>query len=220
MQRAPAHTAARSLGICRSRKTLQKPYQNLVLQVLHRQSGDHLDDDELPLDPCPSAGSPDPILHALQKVGIGLSTLSHLRRRPARTRRWPYLQLVAASDVCSRPLRLPLNESRPQGVQAHPRTASAYVKFSSLRPITGGSCDLFLQEAGIMASVRHPNVISYLGVCAEPACIVTEYCSKGSLTDVLRRGRASPAHAAALDWPRRLNMAMDAAKVRPPQVKQ
>ena len=29
-----------------------------------------------------------------------------------------------------------------------------------------------------MASVRHPNVISYLGVCAEPACIVTEYCSK------------------------------------------
>ncbi len=38
-----------------------------------------------------------------------------------------------------------------------------------------------------MASVRHPNVISYLGVCPEPACIVTEYCSKGSLTDVLRR---------------------------------
>lgn len=64
-----------------------------------------------------------------------------------------------------------------------------------------------------MASVRHPNVISYLGVCAEPACIVTEYCSKGSLTDVLRRGRASVAHRTALDWPRRLNMAMDAAKV-------
>jgi serine/threonine protein kinase len=106
----------------------------VAVKVLHRQSGDHLDDDDLPLDPCPSAGSPDPILHALQK------------------------------------------------------------------------------EAGIMASVRHPNVISYLGVCAEPACIVTEYCSKGSLTDVLRRGRASPAHAAALDWPRRLNMAMDAAK--------
>ena len=35
-----------------------------------------------------------------------------------------------------------------------------------------------------MASVRHPNVISYLGLCTEPACIVTEYCSKGSLTDV------------------------------------
>lgn len=106
----------------------------VAVKVLHRQSGDHLDDDDLPLDPCPSAGSPDPILNALQK------------------------------------------------------------------------------EAGIMASVRHPNVISYLGVCAEPACIVTEYCSKGSLTDVLRRGRASVAHRTALDWPRRLNMAMDAAK--------
>ena len=48
-----------------------------------------------------------------------------------------------------------------------------------------------------MASVRHPNVISYLGLCTEPACIVTEYCSKGSLTDVrapasLKRGRAEP----------------------------
>lgn len=105
----------------------------VAVKVLHRQTGDHQDED-LPLDPCPSAGSPDPILCALQK------------------------------------------------------------------------------EAGIMASVRHPNVISYLGVCAEPACIVTEYCSKGSLTDVLRRGRISTSHAAALDWSRRLNMAMDAAK--------
>lgn len=107
LQGAPAHTAARSLDICRPRKNLQKPYQKPVLQVLHRQSGDHLDDDELPLDPCPSAGSPDPILHALQKVGIGLSTLSHLRRSPVRTRRWPYLQLDALSDVCNRPPRLP-----------------------------------------------------------------------------------------------------------------
>jgi serine/threonine protein kinase len=40
------------------------------MQVLHRQTGDHLDDDDLPLDPCPSAGSPDPILNALQKVRI------------------------------------------------------------------------------------------------------------------------------------------------------
>ena len=42
-----------------------------------------------------------------------------------------------------------------------------------------------------MASVRHPNVISYLGICTEPACIVTEYCAKGSLTDVSHRCRRS-----------------------------
>ena len=49
-----------------------------------------------------------------------------------------------------------------------------------------------VQEAGIMASVRHPNVISYLGLCTEPACIVTEYCSKGSLTDVRRPRLVKP----------------------------
>lgn len=43
-----------------------------------------------------------------------------------------------------------------------------------------------------MASVRHPNVISYLGLCTEPACIVTEYCSKGSLTDVRTLSPTSP----------------------------
>ncbi len=42
-----------------------------------------------------------------------------------------------------------------------------------------------------MASVRHPNVISYLGICTEPACIVTEYCAKGSLTDVSHPCRCS-----------------------------
>jgi Protein tyrosine and serine/threonine kinase len=73
---------------------------------------------------------------------------------------------------------------------------------------------MHLQEASIMAALRHPNVVMYLGICTEPACVVTEYCARGSLTDVLRRARCSPAHAAPLDWPRRINMALDAAKVR------
>ena len=34
----------------------------------------------------------------------------------------------------------------------------------------------------------------------------------GSLNDVLKRARSSPLLAAQLDWPRRLNMALDAAK--------
>ena len=63
-----------------------------------------------------------------------------------------------------------------------------------------------------MASLRHPNVVGFLGVCAHPPCVVTEYCGRGSLTDVLRGGAKSPAKAAQIDWPRRLNMALDAAK--------
>ena len=45
-----------------------------------------------------------------------------------------------------------------------------------------------------------------------PLALPAEYCGRGSLTDVLRGGRGSPAKARLLDWARRLNMALDAAK--------
>ena len=64
-----------------------------------------------------------------------------------------------------------------------------------------------------MASLRHPNVVMFMGLCLEPPCIVTEFCARGSLYDVLRKARASPPFAQQLDWPRRLGMALDASKV-------
>ena len=64
----------------------------------------------------------------------------------------------------------------------------------------------------MMAAMRHPNVVMYLGVCLDPPLVLTEYCARGSLNDVLKRGLHSPAFAAQLDWPKRLNMALDAAK--------
>ena len=49
------------------------------------------------------------------------------------------------------------------------------------------------------------------GVCTAPPCIVSEYCARGSLTEVLRRARAAPDPAAALSWARRLSIAAEAA---------
>ncbi|KAI7845286.1 hypothetical protein COHA_001129 [Chlorella ohadii] len=63
-----------------------------------------------------------------------------------------------------------------------------------------------------MASLRHPCVLQYMGICTAPPAIITEYCSKGSLHDVLRVARASPNNRAQLGWLRRLNMALDGAK--------
>jgi hypothetical protein len=57
-----------------------------------------------------------------------------------------------------------------------------------------------------MASLRHPSIVQFLAVCPFPPSVVTEYCSRGSLADVLRAAKQSPAMAAKLDWPRRLNM--------------
>ena len=39
--------------------------------------------------------------------------------------------------------------------------------------------------------------------CSSPC---TQFCGKGSLTDVLKSGKSSPAKAAQLSWTRRLNM--------------
>jgi serine/threonine protein kinase len=123
------------------------------------------------------------------------------------------------------------------------------------------------KEAGMMASLRHPNVVLFLGLCTSPPAVVTggnsrggggddgrepwkaptipqrsrhpalamlpaarerscalrlvgpflppgpaEYCSRGSLLDVLRAGHVSPQAALQLTWVRRLSMALDAAK--------
>ena len=38
---------------------------------------------------------------------------------------------------------------------------------------------LLLQESGMMASLRHPNIVSVLGVVTSPPCLVSEYCARG-----------------------------------------
>ena len=48
--------------------------------------------------------------------------------------------------------------------------------------------------------------------------MVTEFCARGSMYDVLQKAADSPmVLAPQLDWTRRLGMALDAAKVRLPQ---
>eukprot|EP00887_Chlorella_sp_A99_P004258 scaffold15.g4258.t1 len=65
------------------------------------------------------------------------------------------------------------------------------------------------EEAGLMASMRHPCIVGFYGIVTSPAaCLVTEYCPKGSLVAVLKH---NPALAAALTWAQRLCFAVDAA---------
>lgn len=68
------------------------------------------------------------------------------------------------------------------------------------------------REVGLMVAMRHPNVILFMGLCPDPPCVVTEYCSRGSLYDVLRRAREDSKIGDELKWSRRLGMALDAAK--------
>ena len=68
-------------------------------------------------------------------------------------------------------------------------------------------------QVSIISSLRHPNVVMFMGLCLQPPCIVTEFCARGSLYDVLRKARTSQGFAQQLDWSKRLSMALDAAKV-------
>ncbi|XP_072979871.1 uncharacterized protein [Typha angustifolia] len=68
----------------------------------------------------------------------------------------------------------------------------------------------FLREVAIMKSLRHPNIVLFMGAVTERPnlSIVTEYLSRGSLYRLLHRSGARE----ILDERRRLNMAFDVAK--------
>lgn len=81
---------------------------------------------------------------------------------------------------------------------------------STIHPCTPGC------QVNIMKDLRSANVVLFMGVCLSPLSIVTEYCSHGSLYDVIKRARDDPrgADARRLTWARRVSMARDAAAVR------
>ena len=57
-----------------------------------------------------------------------------------------------------------------------------------------------------------PPSLRRRGVCPDPPAVVTEFCSRGSLYDLLRSARDNATLARQLDWPRRVGIALDAAK--------
>ena len=68
------------------------------------------------------------------------------------------------------------------------------------------------KEVSVLRTLRFQKIVMFLGVCLDPPCIVTEYCARGSLFDVISRARERPEVGKRLTWKRRINMALDAAK--------
>lgn len=60
--------------------------------------------------------------------------------------------------------------------------------------------------------IAHAHTHSTPPLFQTPPCVVSDFCSRGSLNDVLKAAKDSPSKAAQLDWTRRINMALDAAK--------
>jgi serine/threonine protein kinase len=81
------------------------------------------------------------------------------------------------------------------------------------------------REAALMARLRHPNVVQYLGTVSHPPAVISEYCPNGSVAEVLARAAMAGAGGGGNDggggggprppllpWSRRLGFALGAAK--------
>ena len=67
------------------------------------------------------------------------------------------------------------------------RTANAEQMLKS--SLTPTEIQLFMREAAIMVQLRHPNIVSLVGVCTagDPKMLVMQLCEHGSLLDFLLR---------------------------------
>ncbi|KAJ9510733.1 hypothetical protein QJQ45_027633, partial [Haematococcus lacustris] len=68
--------------------------------------------------------------------------------------------------------------------------------------------ELFEREIEIMATIRHPNVVTFIGACHTPpnVCLVTEFCARGSLDHLLHKSGLS------LDLVKRVEFIIDIAR--------
>lgn len=80
-------------------------------------------------------------------------------------------------------------------------------------------------EASRMGSLRHPNTVLFMGACIQDGCfcIVSEYCARGSLYNVLHRqsltgedskeqGRRHHSSKVPIKWNLRLRLALGASR--------
>ncbi|GLC33191.1 hypothetical protein PLESTB_000360900 [Pleodorina starrii] len=66
----------------------------------------------------------------------------------------------------------------------------------------------FEREIEILATIRHPNVVNFIGACHTPpnVCLVTEYCARGSLDHLLHKS------SIPLDLLKKVEFSMDIAR--------
>ncbi|KAK9812417.1 hypothetical protein WJX73_009185 [Symbiochloris irregularis] len=130
-----------------------------------------------------------------------------------------YLARYQETDVAVKALR-GLEELQrivsmaPEDCRSNPMALKSWLVTSDSVTQSGsaGMIRSLEREVSILASMRHPNVVLFMGMVLDPPLIVSEWCSRGSVLDILSKALKNPRLAAQLTWQRRLHMALDAAK--------
>jgi hypothetical protein len=81
------------------------------------------------------------------------------------------------------------------------------VKKLNARGMKAEHVDAFCNEASLMCQLKHPNLVRFVGAIPQPPdlCIITEYCARGSLCDILLD------HTIPLTFGDKLKMSLEAA---------
>lgn len=68
-----------------------------------------------------------------------------------------------------------------------------------------------VKDAGILATLRHPNIVNIMAVCANPPLFVMQYYEEGSLYEVLKHARRDPRLRRRLTVEKRLTLTTEVA---------
>lgn len=82
------------------------------------------------------------------------------------------------------------------------------VKKLKVRNLRAEQIDAFCKEASLMCQLENQHIVGFIGAVTEPhhLCIITEYCARGSMADLLLD------ESIPMDYPRKIKFAKDAAK--------
>ncbi|KAM6182224.1 LOW QUALITY PROTEIN: guanylate cyclase 2G-like [Erethizon dorsatum] len=146
-----------------------------------------------------------PVNSVTLQVEVSHSLLSHCREAPScPDNRSEVSSGMSSVDLCYFVKSQQGEEllSAPVGLYQGNHVAIHYVGDQAdawIRKLT------VLQEARLMSKLRHENIVAFFGICTEPPniCLVTQYCKKGSLKDVLRNSDHE------MDWIFKISFAYD-----------
>ncbi|XP_027178324.1 putative U-box domain-containing protein 50 [Coffea eugenioides] len=120
-------------------------------------------------------------------------------------RKFTAAEIRAATDDFSECLRLKSAADWTNVYRGRVNRTTVAIKLSN--SYAALSQDTFLEKVKLLGHIRHPHILSMMGFCTEPKCIVFEYMHNGCLRDILFSSHGGRNHG--LNWHARIRVAAE-----------
>ncbi|KAJ3693740.1 hypothetical protein LUZ60_009220 [Juncus effusus] len=116
--------------------------------------------------------------------------IDQLKENKALTTTFSFQELEEATKIFSDSLKIGEGESGSVYKGIFRGTTVAIKKFNAQ---SKPSLSIWKQEVVVLSTVRHPNLVTLIGVCSEPPALVYEFLSRGTLRNYLdHAGNTTP----------------------------